>query len=143
MGDNKAVYLRRYCTHVLLRKCERSCKDITQLNDMFAFFNTHKLLQNKNHETCLNVLESMYEDETDFSELIMKTGRFKRLVRSSGTTFESSATAIDVLQWLTCHLLDSNPYLCLCIELYLTIGISTASCERSFSQLKLTKSYLR
>jgi len=71
---------------------------------MCAFFNPHELLQNKNHETCLNALKSKYEDEI----LIVEIDRFKRLVRSSGTTFERSATAIDVLQWLTCCcLLDS------------------------------------
>ena len=74
---------------------------ITQLNDMFAFFNSHELLQNKNHETCLNGLKSILEDEFDFSKLIVETDRFKRLVRSSSTTFERSATAIDVSQWLT------------------------------------------
>jgi len=60
--------------------------------------NPHELLKNKNSETCLNVLESIYENEIDFSELIVEIdNRFKRLVRSSGTTFERSATAIDFL----------------------------------------------
>ena len=31
----------------------------------------------------------------------METDRFKRLVLSGGTTFKRSATATDVLQWLT------------------------------------------
>jgi len=31
----------------------------TQLNAMFAFLNPHELMQNKNHETCLNALKSM------------------------------------------------------------------------------------
>jgi len=111
---------------------------------MFAFFNPHDLLQNKSHEPCLNALENIYEDEIDFSELIVEIDKFKRLVRSGGTTFERDATAIHVLQWLTnCQLLDSTPYLCLCLKLYLTIGVSIASCERSFSKLKWIKSYLR
>jgi len=61
---------------------------------MFAFFNSHELLQNKNQETCLNGIKSIFEDDFDFSKLIVETDRFKRLVRSSGTTFERSATAI-------------------------------------------------
>jgi len=87
-------------TDIRLKRKKRF-NGITQLNDMFAFFNSHDLLQNKNHETCLNGLKSIFEDEFDFSKLIVETDRFKRLVRSSGTTFERSATAIDVLQWLT------------------------------------------
>ena len=72
----------------------------------------------------MNALKSIYEDEVDFSELIVEIDRFKRLVRSSGTTFERSATAIDVLQWLTnCRLLDSTPHLCLCLKLDLTISV--------------------
>ena len=31
----------------------------------------------------------------------------------------------------------------LCVRLFLTIGVSVASCERSFSKLKLIKNYLR
>ena len=73
----------------------------------------------------------------------MEIDGFKRLVRSSGTTFESSAIAIEVLQWLTKCLLDLTPYLCLCLKLYPTIGVSIASCEGSFSKLKLIKPYLR
>jgi len=69
---------------------------ITQLNDMFAFFNSHELLQSKNHETYLNGVKSILEDESDFSKLIVETDRFKRFVPSSGTTFKRSATAIDV-----------------------------------------------
>jgi len=88
--------LDRYKTEAKKRFC-----GISQLNDMFAFFNSHELLQNENHESCLNGLESIFEDEFDFWKLTVETDRFKRLVRSSGTTFERSATAIDVLQWLT------------------------------------------
>jgi len=62
----------------------------------------------------------------------------------SGATIERSATAIDVLQCLAnCRLLDSISYICLCLKLYLTIGVSITSCERSFSNLKLIRSYLR
>ena len=60
---------------------------ITQLNEMFAFFNSHELLQNTNHEISLNGLKSIFEDEFDFSKLIVETDRFKRLVRSSGFHF--------------------------------------------------------
>ena len=77
-------------------------------------------------------------------ELAVETDRWKRLVRSSETTFDPCATAFDVLQWLakSC-LLDSTPYSWLYVKLYFTIGVSILSCERSFSKLKMMKSYLR
>ena len=66
----------------------------------------------------------------------MEIDRCKWLVRSSGTTFESSATAIDVSQWLTCcHLIDSTAYLCLCLKRYLTIGVSIACYEFLSAQI--------
>jgi len=34
--------------------------------------NPHEFLKKKNSETCLNVLESIYENEIDFSELLWK-----------------------------------------------------------------------
>ena len=74
----------------------------------------------------------------------METDKWKTLVRSSETTFDRNARAFDVLQRLAkSYLLDSTPYLWLCLKLYLTIGVSIASNERSFSKLKMIKSYLR
>ena len=40
-------------------------------------------------------------------------------------------------------LCESTLYLFLCLKLYLTVAVSIASCERSFSKLKLIKFYLR
>jgi len=36
-----------------------------------------------------------------------------------------------------------TPYFCLYLKLYLTIGVSIAGCERSFSMFKFIKYYLR
>ena len=119
---------------------------IHHLNDtsMFGFLNSHALLQSKSHKGFTNAFKSTYDDKVDFSELAVEIDRFKRLVQSSETTFDRNATEFDVLQWLakSC-LLDSTPYLCLCLKRYVTIGVSIASCERSFSKLKMMKSYLR
>ena len=125
-------------------EAETSFNSIYHLNDMFGFLHPHALLQSKNHKGFTNAFKSTYDDEVDFSELAVKIDRFKRLVRSSETTFDRNATEFDVLQWLanSC-LLDSTPYLCLRLKLYLTIVVSIAICERSFSKLEMIKSYLR
>ena len=74
------------------------------------------------------------------TESTVEIDRLKRLVQSSETTFDRNTTAFDVLQWLTKScLLDSTPYLCLHLKLYLTIGVSIACSERSFSKLKMIK----
>ena len=89
---------------------------------------------------------SLCFSDGESTKLAVEIDRFKRLVRSSEITFDrnATATAFDVLHWFakSC-LFDSTPYLCLYLKLYLTFGVSIASCERSFSKLKMTKSCLR
>ena len=118
-------------------EAETKFTSIHHLNDMFGLLNPYALLQSKSHKGFTNAFKSTYDDEVDFSELAVEIDRFKRLVRSSETKF-------DILQWLAKSCLhDSTPYLCLCLKLYLTVGVSIASCERSFSKFKMIKSYLR
>ena len=113
------------------------------LNEVFGFLNPHALLRNENIED-INKFKNIYSNDVNFSELTYEIARFKRLVQSSGTAFQSDATALDVLQWLTKYrLCESTSYLFLCLKLYLTVAVSIASCKRSFSKLKLIKSYLR
>ena len=73
--------------------------------------------------------------------------RHNRLVQFSGFTFRNDATALDVLQWLRKHrLCESTSYLFMSLiftVLFLTVAVSMASCDRSFSKLKLIKSHLR
>ena len=78
------------------------------------------------------------------TELAEEIDRFKRLVQSSETMFDRNATARDVSRWLAkpC-LLDSTPYLRLCLKLYLAIGVSIASCAKNFLKHKMTNSFLR
>ena len=81
--------------------------------------------------------KNIYTDDVNFSQLSYEIARFDKII-------QSSATALDVLQWLTkFRLCESTPYLFLCLKLYLTVAVYIASCERSFSKLKLIKSYLR
>ena len=100
-------------------------------------------MRNENIEEDINKFKNIYADDVNFSVLSYEIARFNRLVQSSGTAFQSDATALDVLQWLTKYRLGESTPLFLCLKLYLTIAVSIASCEKSFSKLKLIKSYLR
>ena len=114
------------------------------LNEVFGFLNPHALLRSENIEEDMNKFKNIYADHVNFSELTYEIARFNRLVQSCGAAFQSDFTSLDVLQWLTKYrLCESTPYLFLCLKLYLTVAVSIASCERSFSKLKLIKSYLR
>jgi len=97
-----------------LSESERRFSGINELNETFSFWNPHTLLQSDNNGVDMIKFTTMYVDEVDLSKLPVEIERFKRLVQSSGSTFQSNATALDVLQWLSeRELRDSTPYLCL------------------------------
>ena len=53
-------------------------------------------------------------------------------------------TVLQFLQFIIkCDFVESLPYLTLTLRFFLTICVSVASCERSFSKMKLIKNYLR
>jgi len=55
-----------------------------------------------------------------------------------------TATPFDILQALhDFGLIESYPNINVALRIFLTLPVSTASCERSFSKLKLIKNYLR
>ena len=114
------------------------------LNEVFGFLNPHTLLRSDSIEIDMGKFEKMYADDGNFTDLKLEIARFNRLVQFSGFTFKNNATALDVLQWLSKHrLCESTPYLFMSLKLYLTVDVSIASCERSFSKLKLIKFFLR
>ena len=97
-----------------LSETERRFSGINELNETFSLSNPHTLLQSDNNGVDMIKFTTMYVDEVDLSKLPVEIERFKRLVQSSGSTFQSNATALDVLQWLSeRELRDSTPYLCL------------------------------
>ena len=61
------------------------------------------LLQSKNkvNETSIGALKIVYENDINFSELIVQIDKLRHFVQSSGTTFEHNANARHVLQYLT------------------------------------------
>ena len=120
-------------------EAKKQISEICVLNEVFGLLNPHMLLRIKNIE-----FKKIYADDVNFSELTYEIASFNRLVQSSGNTFQSDATALDVLQWLTKYrLCESTPYLFLCLKLYLTVAVFIASCEISFLKVKWIKSYLR
>ena len=87
-------------------------------------------------------------DELDGVELKTEVGRFRRHVKSSDENNHviggKDITALDLLQWMVkWGFRESLPNLSIVLRIFLTMCVSIASCERSFSKLKLIKSYLR
>jgi len=53
---------------------------ISNLNDIFGFFNPKELLENDHRDKWGTAFKSMYEDAIGFSDVMVEIGRFKRLV---------------------------------------------------------------
>ena len=122
-------------------EAEKRLSEMCLLNEVIGFLYPHTLLRSDNIEIDMGKFEKMYADDVNFAELKLEIARFNRPVQSSGFTFKNDATALGVLQWLSKHrLCESTPYLFMSLKFYLTAAVSIASCERSFSKLKLIKS---
>jgi hypothetical protein len=87
-------------------------------------------LQNK----CLN-LEGFLKHDLDGLDLFLELKVLKEILQ-----IEESAP-IDILNYI--KRLDSFPNTCIAYRILLTIPVTVASAERSFSKLKLIKSYLK
>ena len=85
-------------------------------------------------------------DEISKEKLLEEIPRFRRRLNATKTTNDEVKgwTSLQVLQFIVhWDFVESLPNLALTLKLFLTVCVSVASCERSFSKLKLIKNYLR
>ncbi|VFQ94988.1 unnamed protein product [Cuscuta campestris] len=108
---------------------------------LFGFLFPHKLsgIEEKELKLCCHQLENAlkFEERSDIDaeELYMELKLFNTLQTSEFSNL------IDVLK----HLRELGYYqnVCIAYKILLTVLVTVASAERSFSKLKLLKSYLR
>jgi hypothetical protein len=122
-------------------------KAIKEVADMFAAVQPKSLLSASQEELLVSVpkLTSFY-DELSEDELLKEIPRFRRHLKAADIDLHKAMdwSLFDVLQFIAeWGFLESLPILSLSLQLFLTICVSVASCERSFSKLKLIKNYLR
>ncbi|XP_040197560.1 zinc finger MYM-type protein 1-like [Rana temporaria] len=87
-----------------------------------------------------------FYDEISESELLSEIPRLRRHLKAAKINLEEVKdwSALQVLTFIAeWDFTESLPTLSLCLKIFLTICVSVASCERSFSKLKLIKNYLR
>ena len=82
-------------------EAEKRFNEICMVNEVFGFLNPPSLLRSGSIEEDMNKFRNRYADDVNFSELTLKIARFNGQVQLSGKAFQSDATALDVLQWLT------------------------------------------
>ena len=131
---------------------------LKSVNDKFAFLQLNSLLEPANDElmeTEINDLTALY-DEINGNELKLEVRRLRRLLQllaADSTSDESSkfkelyidsCSALTLLQWIVkWGFTEMLPNMTVVLRIFLTISISVASHECSFSKLKLVKTYLR
>ena len=130
----------------LLREIEDRFKRLKDLNDRFGFLlDVERLLADGNEaklrESCTRVGD-FYNSDIDGKELFDEVLDCRMLLRSR------EEINIQHPQELLSFIVqyggaDVFPNLRVAIQIMLTVAISIASCERSFSKLKLILTYLR
>jgi len=90
-----------------------------------------------------NDLAIKYDKDLNGSELCSEMECFKHQASTLMTNFKMAAP-IDLLKFIhKQNLQDIYPNIEIALRIFLTIPLTTVSCERSFSKLKLIKNYLR
>ena len=144
--------LRRELFEVVDRlrdEINRRFKQLHSINEKFGFIQLDILMnadQNEFIKQRINALVEIY-DEIDGDELKIEVRRLRKHVlisRENNHDIDNNSIAIDLLKWIVkWGFTESLPNLSIVLRIFLTMCISIASCERSFSKLKLVKTYLR
>ena len=91
-------------------------------------------------------MSNKYPGHLDDIELLEELLALGRLMRSSTSTKQGDVrifSALDILRYISSISLDAFPNLVIVLQLFITISVSVATAERSFSKLKLLMNYLR
>ena len=130
------------CLDSLSQEIHQRFQQMSSICDRFQFLKPSKLLReetsDENESACIRKLTSVYS-EINSEELVMEVNRLKEGCLVSTESWDG----VNLLQWMAqCKLQETVPNLIIAIRIYLTMAVSVASRERSFSKLKLIKTYL-
>lgn len=120
---------------------------IKEVADMFEAVQAKSLLSATEEELLVSVTKlTTFYDELSKDELLKEIPRLRRHMKAADIDLQKAKdwAIFDVLKFIAeWDFLESLPILSLSLQLFLTICVSVASCERSFSKMKLIKNYLR
>lgn len=89
----------------------------------------------------ITIYVNFYDTDVDGEELYNEIIDCKMFFNTRGDTLPK--TPLDLVSFIISYGDDTFPNLRIALQILLTIAVSIASCERSFSKLKLILSYLR
>lgn len=135
------------CMDRFSQELEHRCSAMDNILVTFGAIQPRTLLYATNEELVRVVpnLTKKYDEFTD-DNIISEIGRLRRHLEAASIDMQEAEqwTSLELLRFIVkWDFLESLPNLSLSIRFFLTICVSVASCERSFSKLKCIKSYLR
>lgn len=116
-------------------------QQLQNLTDKFAYLTPAILLDPDNTECNLDYAS----DEIDEQDFKLERLRLRTFVVATGNENELiNADSLELFKFIVkSKLEDTLPNILIMFRIFFTVAISNASCERSFSKLKLIKNYLR
>lgn len=117
-----------------------------KIKDNFSFLNPSTLIDSSEREIEKSARQLCDKYENDLSNCLIEEIASLKCTVSKVITSRNLKTISDLAQFLFIDykILASNlPNVCTALILYLTLPVTSASAERSFSKLKLIKTYLR
>jgi hypothetical protein len=128
---------------------ERRSLQLQHINTKFGFLTRFDFLINAADDDILTActnLSGLY-DEISAVHLFSEIRSFRCHIQSFEEITGKKASnleALDILKWMVkWGFAECLPNLTIALRIFLTMCVSIASCERSFSKLKLIKTYLR
>src|SRR6218665_2749244 len=143
--ENKRAMLE--CIDRFHSELEIRSRAIKEVADVFEAVQVKSLLSATEEELLVSIPKlTTFYDELSEDELLTEIPRLRRHMRAANIEINKAKdwSVFDVLKFIVeWDFLESLRILSLSLQLFLTICMSVASCERSFSKLKLIKNYLR
>ena len=137
------------CLDSISQEIHQGFQQMSSICERVQFLKLSELLRedtsDENEIACIRKLTSAYS-EIKSEVLVLEVNRLRRFVKgmTERGLYTESWGIVNLLQWMAqCKLQETVPNLIIAIRMYLTMTVSVASCERSFSKLKLIRMYLR
>lgn len=129
----------------VLSELERRFKVIQEVNALFGFLNgpAFRSLSGDVLKNRASDLAAKYKEDLNGEELIVEVESFKYHALDLGPNMKTD-TSYDLLQSMYKNgLEEAYPNITTALTIFLTLPVSVATNERSFSKLKIIKNYIR